>query len=52
MSNKAQSLACSRIKALLDENSFVEMGAAVSARATCRYGPCDRFQHEQHGHAV
>ena len=34
MSNKAQSLACSRIKALLDENSFVEIGAAVTARAT------------------
>lgn len=34
MSSKAQSLAGGRIKALLDENSFVEIGAAVTARAT------------------
>lgn len=34
MSNTAQSLASGRIKALLDENSFVEIGAAVTARAT------------------
>ena len=34
MSNTAQSLASSRIKSLLDENSFVEIGAAVTARAT------------------
>ena len=34
MSSKAQSLAGSRITALLDENSFVEIGAAVTARAT------------------
>ncbi len=34
MSNSAQSLAAKRINALLDENSFVEIGAAVTARAT------------------
>ena len=34
MSNSAQSLAGKRINALLDENSFVEIGAAVTARAT------------------
>ena len=34
MSNSAQSLASGRIKALLDESSFVEIGAAVTARAT------------------
>lgn len=34
MSNTAQSLARGRITALLDENSFVEIGAAVTARAT------------------
>lgn len=34
MSTTAQSLAGSRISALLDENSFVEIGAAVTARAT------------------
>ncbi len=34
MSNSAQSLASKRIKALLDENSFVEIGAAVTARTT------------------
>ena len=34
MSNTAQTLARGRITAILDENSFVEMGAAVSARAT------------------
>lgn len=34
MSNSAQSLAGKRIKALLDENSFVEIGAAVTARTT------------------
>ena len=34
MSCIAQNLASSRIAALLDENSFVEIGAAVTARAT------------------
>ena len=34
MSSTAQNLASSRITALLDENSFVEIGAAVTARAT------------------
>ena len=34
MSNSAQSLAAKRINALIDENSFVEIGAAVTARAT------------------
>ncbi len=34
MSSTAQNLASSRIVALLDENSFVEIGAAVTARAT------------------
>lgn len=34
MSNSAQSLASRRIKSLLDESSFVEIGAAVTARAT------------------
>lgn len=34
MSNTAQTLASGRISALLDENSFVEIGAAVTARAT------------------
>ena len=34
MSNTAQTLASGRIAALLDENSFVEIGAAVTARAT------------------
>ena len=34
MSNTAQTLASGRIVALLDENSFVEIGAAVTARAT------------------
>ena len=34
MSNTAQTLASGRITALLDENSFVEIGAAVTARAT------------------
>ena len=34
MSNSAQSLASRRIKSLLDESSFVEIGAAVTARTT------------------
>lgn len=34
MSNSAQSSAASRIAALLDENSFVEIGAGVTARNT------------------
>ncbi len=34
MSNSAQSLAGRRINSLLDESSFVEIGAAVTARAT------------------
>ncbi len=34
MSNAAQSLASKRITALLDENSFVEIGAGVTARNT------------------
>ncbi len=34
MSTTAQTLAGKRIEALLDENSFVEIGAAVTARAT------------------
>ncbi len=34
MSNTAQTLARGRMTAILDENSFVEIGAAVSARAT------------------
>lgn len=34
MSSTAQSSARSRIQALLDENSFVEIGAAVTARTT------------------
>ena len=34
MSNTAQSLAGKRIEALLDENSFVEIGSCVTARST------------------
>ena len=34
MSNATQSLAATRINALLDANSFVEIGAGVTARAT------------------
>ncbi len=34
MGNTAQSLASTRIAALLDENSFVEIGGCVSARST------------------
>ena len=34
MSNTAQSAASKRIASLLDENSFVEIGAGVTARAT------------------
>lgn len=34
MSNTAQSLASKRIEALLDENSFVEIGSCVTARST------------------
>ena len=34
MSNTAQSLAGKRIEALLDENSFVEAGAYITARST------------------
>lgn len=34
MSSTTNSLASSRIKGLLDENSFVEIGAAVTARST------------------
>ncbi len=34
MSNTAQSLASTRITSLLDENSFVEIGAYVTARNT------------------
>ena len=34
MSNTAQSLAANRIAALLDENSFVEIGGCVTARST------------------
>ena len=34
MSNTAQTLAGKRIEALLDENSFVEIGALVTARST------------------
>ena len=34
MSNKAQSKAADRIAALLDENSFVEIGSQVTARTT------------------
>lgn len=34
MSNSAQNLASGRINALLDESSFVEIGAAVTARTT------------------
>ena len=34
MSNTAQSSASKRIEALLDENSFVEIGSMVTARAT------------------
>ena len=34
MGNTAQSLASRRIAALLDENSFVEIGGRVSARST------------------
>ena len=34
MSNTAQSLAGKRIASLLDENSFVEIGAYVTARNT------------------
>ncbi|HCI83286.1 MAG TPA: carboxyl transferase, partial [Lachnospiraceae bacterium] len=34
MSNTAQSSAAKRIEALLDENSFVEIGKSVTARST------------------
>ena len=34
MSNSAQTSASSRIAALLDENSFVEVGAYITARST------------------
>ena len=34
MSNTSQSLASTRINALLDENSFVEIGGYVTARST------------------
>ena len=34
MSNSAQTSASSRISALLDENSFVEVGSYITARAT------------------
>ena len=34
MSNTAQSLAGKRIASLLDENSFVEIGAGITARNT------------------
>ncbi len=34
MSNTTDNSACRRIEALLDENSFVEIGGAVTARAT------------------
>ena len=34
MSSTAQNLASSRIAALLDENSFVEIGQSVTARNT------------------
>ena len=34
MSNSAQTSASNRINALLDENSFVEVGAYVTARST------------------
>ena len=34
MSNTAQSLASTRIASLLDENSFVEICAQVTARST------------------
>ncbi|MCI8660011.1 MAG: carboxyl transferase, partial [Lachnospiraceae bacterium] len=34
MSNSAQTSASSRINALLDENSFVEVGSYITARAT------------------
>ena len=34
MSNSAQTSASSRIQMLLDENSFVEVGAYVTARST------------------
>ncbi len=38
MSNTSQSLASTRINALLDENSFVEIGGYV-------YSQINRFQH-------
>ena len=34
MSNSAQTSASARINGLLDENSFVEVGAYVTARST------------------
>ena len=34
MSNSAQTSASNRINALLDENSFVEVGAYITARNT------------------
>lgn len=34
MSNATQSVAAARINSLLDANSFVEIGQAVTARAT------------------
>ncbi len=34
MSNATQSVAAARIDSLLDANSFVEIGQAVTARAT------------------
>ena len=34
MSNSAQTSASKRIEALLDENSFVEVGGLINARST------------------
>lgn len=34
MSNTTENSACNRIKSLLDENSFVEIGGAITARST------------------
>ncbi len=34
MSNSAQTSSCKRIQALLDENSFVEVGSYITARST------------------
>ena len=47
MSNTSQSLASTRINALLDENSFVEVGAYIAARNTDLLKSVDTLQPDQ-----